>query len=169
MIGILFLIVSLFTVEQRLESESYRARESAEKDLFFLWLVSPNTLNRLCESPIAETRTRAVRARGRAIARYLDSLGEPPWCDWPLYCVVSKGWVSRFPEFSKEMHAELPWAVEDRYSYDYNRYRVLQKERARAYLERGGLRSVVEVDYFLGRLVERDYFTTKAEAAERGH
>lgn len=168
MIAILFLFVNLATIEQRLESDSYRIRQDAERGLLLLWSVSSSTVNRLCESPEVETRTRAQRARAKAIEVYLESLGDPPWCDWPLYSVESKGWVSRFPEFSREMHTELPWGVEDRYYYDYNRYRVLQRDRARRYLESGGLRWVVELDYFLGRLVERDYFQAKAEEAERG-
>lgn len=174
MITILFWLIGITTIEARLDSDSYRVRESAEREVILLWLINPQYVNRLIDrTESAEVRARATRARGRAITAYLDSLGEPPWCDWPLYSVANSGWptarppeieggpwVPIFPEFAEKMRGELPHA-EDRYQYDYLRYRLLQREWARAYLLAGGYRWVVEVDWFLGGLVERDYWQSR--------
>jgi hypothetical protein len=68
--------------------------------------------------------------------------------------------VKMWPDFEAKLHRELGLA-EDRYQFDYLRYRLLQREWSRQYLERGGYLWVVELDWFLGRMVGRDYWEAK--------
>jgi hypothetical protein len=74
MISIVFWLVSLATVEARLDSDHYHTRQQAERDCQLLWLVDPRAVDRIINhTQSAEVAGRAVRARGRAISRYLDS------------------------------------------------------------------------------------------------
>lgn len=157
MLYAILLSIQLATVEVRLDSDHYLTRQSAERDCVRLWDLAPRVLDRLCESSSIEVRERAKRARCRAVDLALDALGEPPWCDWPLYQFDCAGWGLRFPEIYSDIHRELPRGIEDRYQGDYLAYRQLQRDRSRSDLLRGAPVWLVRIEWELARMVERDY------------